>query len=606
MSNSEFPIPRDGYLTFDAFTIKQHIKNALTNSNKFTDQNYEGSYMSTIIDIIAYTFHVLMFYLNKTSTETVFTETQLYENINRIVKMLDYKPTGYITPVLSFTMQATDELTPGVYIIPRYSYLTGKGIPYTFNEDVYFSKATTSTETITDVGNNKLLLQGEWREYPTYTAIGNPNESVLMTPGSNVKIDHNNIDVYVKSADTGKWSKWDRTPSLYLEDAYATKYEIRYNEDRYYEVKFGNNINGFQLKENDLVAIYYLETRGTDGEVGVGAINTTKLQKFITTQLTQILTDISVGSNFSYIADSNLDYLLFSNNSISTYSADPESVEDIRKNAPSVFRSQYRLVTQSDYENFININFSQLIQDVKVLNNWDYVSIYLKHYYDLGITNPNNASRVLYNQLQFADACNFNNIYLFVVPKSIDNTNNLNYVSNAYKQLITNTMQSVKTLTSEIIVLDPVYISLSICGPRESGNFTIFQTDADNSVLQFTKKSTSKRDDNSILNDIINTFTDYFLRKNTKLGQNIDISQLTADLLSIDGVDKIYTVNKITNNRYEGLSLMMLDPMYPDTSRKLIFNNQALSPFMFPYLADNISQKIQLITGDIIFENIEY
>ena len=136
MSNSEFPIPRDGYLTFDAFTIKQHIKNALTNSNKFTDQNYEGSYMSTIIDIIAYTFHVLMFYLNKTSTETVFTETQLYENINRIVKMLDYKPTGYITPVLSFTMQATDELTPGVYIIPRYSYLTGKGIPYTFNEDI--------------------------------------------------------------------------------------------------------------------------------------------------------------------------------------------------------------------------------------------------------------------------------------------------------------------------------------------------------------------------------------------------------------------------------------------------------------------------------------
>jgi len=606
MSNSEFPIPRDGYLTFDAFTIKQHIKNALNSNNKFTDQNYEGSYMSTIIDIISYTFHVLMFYLNKTSTESLFTEAQLYENINRIVKMLDYKPIGHVTPVLSFTLQATNELEQGVYIIPRYAFLTGKGIPYSFNEDIYFSKTTDEDENITEVGNNKLLFQGEWREYPTYTAIGNPNESLFLTVGAEVKIDHNNIDVYIKSASTGKWAKWEKTPSLYLEDAYAKKYEIRYNEDKYYELKFGNNINGFQLKQNDEIAIYYLESRGADGEVGIGAINSARLQKFITSRLSEILSDISVGNNFTYIPDSYLDYLLFANSSISTYAADPESVEDIRKSAPSVFRSQYRLVTQADYENFITINFSQLIQDAKVFNNWEYVSSYLKHYYDLGITNPNNASRVLYNQLQFADSCNFNNIYIFAVPKSADTSNNLNYVSNAYKQLITNSMQSVKTLTSEIIVLDPVYISLSICAQRESSNFAIFQNDADNSILQFTKKSTSKRDSNSILNDINNIFNSFFSRKNTKLGQIVDVGQLTSDLLAIDGVDKIYTLNKISNNRYEGISLMIVDPMYPDTSRKLIFNNYALEPFMFPFLADDITKKIEILSAGTIYENIEY
>ena len=103
---AEFPIPRDGYLSFDAFTLKQHIKNALNKSGIFTDQNYDGSFISTIIDIIAYTFHVLMFYLNKNSTETMFTEAQLYENINRIVKMLDYKPLGNFTSILSFDVQA--------------------------------------------------------------------------------------------------------------------------------------------------------------------------------------------------------------------------------------------------------------------------------------------------------------------------------------------------------------------------------------------------------------------------------------------------------------------------------------------------------------------
>jgi hypothetical protein len=38
---------------------------------------------------------------------------------------------------------------------------------------------------------------------------------------------------------------------------------------------------------------------------------------------------------------------------------------------------------------------------------------YLKYYYeDIGIGDPNNVSNVLYNQLNFADACNFNNVYI--------------------------------------------------------------------------------------------------------------------------------------------------------------------------------------------------
>ena len=140
---TEFPIPRDGYLVFDAFTLKQHIKNALNKGGVFTDQNYEGSYISTIIDIVAYTFHVLMFYLNKTSTETMFTEAQLYENINRIVKMLDYKPLGYFTSILSFEVGANNEIPIGPHTIPRYSYLMSNGVPFTFAEDVRQGPAQT-------------------------------------------------------------------------------------------------------------------------------------------------------------------------------------------------------------------------------------------------------------------------------------------------------------------------------------------------------------------------------------------------------------------------------------------------------------------------------
>ena len=42
-----------------------------------------------------------MFYLNKTSTESLFSDAHIYENMNRIVKLIDYKPVGNQSATLS-------------------------------------------------------------------------------------------------------------------------------------------------------------------------------------------------------------------------------------------------------------------------------------------------------------------------------------------------------------------------------------------------------------------------------------------------------------------------------------------------------------------------
>lgn len=601
---AEFPIPRDGYLAFDAFTLKQHIKNALNKGGVFTDQNYEGSYISSIIDIVAYTFHVLMFYLNKTSTETMFTEAQLYENINRIVKMLDYKPLGYFTSILSFEVGANIEIPIGPHTIPRYSYLMSNGVPFTFAEDVTFIKSTSAYEMLDDVSQNKLLYQGIWREYPIYTAIGDLNEVVYLTPGKNVSIDHYNIEVYVKSASTNKWVKWDRTMSLYLENGYTNKYEIRYNEAKQYEVKFGNNINGLKLEQGDIVAIYYLETKLKEGEVGVDAILNKKMKTFKTTQFLEIMNHINEGLNLTYANDSLIGELDFSNSGISTYSSPEESVDTIRQNAPGVFRSQYRLVTQDDYNTFINTSFSRFVHDVKIYNNWSYLSDYLKYHYELGLTDPNNISRVLYNQVNFADSCNFNNVYAFIVPKTISDSIGIEYLSPANKQLIISTIDNVKTMTSEMIIMDPVYISYSICAPKT--NPTI--EDADNTIIEIIKDPTSKRDDESIVQDVILVFEDYFRRENVKLGQTINVIQITADILSVPGVKKIYT--KFTDGTgFEGLSLLQWNTVYPQAGMEVIFSNRTLNNFMFPVLNDNTLNAGKIIVTSGIekdYQTIEY
>lgn len=73
----EYNLPKNAYANFDAVSLKQFIIDRLNENPKFTDQNYEGSNLAAFIDIIAYSYHVLMFYLNQTSSESMFSQTTL-------------------------------------------------------------------------------------------------------------------------------------------------------------------------------------------------------------------------------------------------------------------------------------------------------------------------------------------------------------------------------------------------------------------------------------------------------------------------------------------------------------------------------------------------
>ena len=84
----QFPLLKNEYVAFDATSLKSLITTRLNSKQIFTDQNFEGSNISSVIDIIAYAYNVLIFYLNQTASESTFTTAELYENINKIVKLL--------------------------------------------------------------------------------------------------------------------------------------------------------------------------------------------------------------------------------------------------------------------------------------------------------------------------------------------------------------------------------------------------------------------------------------------------------------------------------------------------------------------------------------
>jgi hypothetical protein len=216
---NNFEIKQNEYVAFDAISLRNLILDRLNNQGTFTDQNYIGSNLASVIDIISYAYNTLIFYLNQTSNESNFSEAQIYENIARIVNLLDYKPIGYQTSTLAFQTSATfisetrNTFDGGVdlaygrsYSIPRYAQLIVDGIPFSFNEDITFSGYQEGTNALEDLSNRKLLYQGIYKETPAYVAQGDKHEVITISnPNSSSKIDHFNIDVYVWERVKNRW-----------------------------------------------------------------------------------------------------------------------------------------------------------------------------------------------------------------------------------------------------------------------------------------------------------------------------------------------------------------------------------------------------------------
>lgn len=577
----ELAIRKDEYVAFDALSLRSFIRGRLNESGLLTDQNFEGSNLTAVTNIIAYSFHTLMFYLNQTSTETMFTEAQLYENMNRIVKLINYNPVGAQTPTLSFNLSATNQLGTGTYTIPRYSFIRVGGIAYSFNTDITFTKSTTSEEYIPTVGDEYLLYQGNYIEYPLYTARGEPNEVMFLVPGNNIIVDHFNIDVYVKNVVTNKWVKWTRTESLYLEDSTALKYEIRINGNKNYEIKFGDDINGTQLTQGDTVAVYYLQSAGTDGEVGANVLLDQPLNLYTTAQFDVISKDV-ISPDLTLINDVDILQLQFDNSNISTVFTDIENVNSIRANAPAFFKTQYRLVTTSDYDAFVKASFANIINDVKTVSNNTYVNTHLRYLYNIGLTNPGSDYRVLYNQLAFADASNFNNVYIYALPKAskLLNNNYVSYLTPAQKQLIISTVNDKKTLTSEIIVMDPVYKAVTT--GLGVGAITLDDIAASRLVITLFRNTKTPA---SVIKDRVRAiFATYFNPANITLGFTVNIPDITGQLLAIDGVKAVSTRNGA--EEVTGVSFIVFNPSYPQNDITSTTKTFTVEEFQTVYLND--------------------
>lgn len=594
---TEFGLSADSYAAFDATSLRDLIKQRLLDKGVFTDQLFEGSNLSSLVDVIAYSYHTLLFYLNRTSSETIFTEAQLYENVNRIVKLLNYNPTGYKTAVTGFQADANSNLPVGLYTIPRYSFVDVGGIKYSLVADASFGKTLSTDQTITSLGDNHLLYQGAFEQYPDQEATGEEFEAITLTLDDEIKVDTHNIHVYVKSNNV--WSQYQQTESLFLESPVAKAFEKRLNEHKLFEIRFGNGIYGKKLTAGDRIVIFYLKSDQDAGVIGPGTINGQFTP--LTTNTFLEIRDGVKSANTVYMSISNLQSLTLTNPDPSTKPQQEETVDQIKTFAPGYFAMQNRLITANDFDSYIKKQYGNIILDVKTINNNEYLDGHLAYVVNtLKLTQPNMESRVSYNQVNFATSTNFNNVYIYAVPrfeKITSTTPMVNFLSPAQRSLIINGVRSMKSLTAEPVVVDPVYMAMDLGVATPSDTLTPQLRDT--TRLNIVRSRDSQRDADTIKEEVISIINSYF-GTSSRLGHTLDITSMNTDISSLpDVVDVYMTRTDNTTINTQGITFVCWNPVYESQDITIISQNTTFPYFKFPYLIDTstLSDRIDVTTS---------
>lgn len=553
------------FLRFSAYSIKDLITRKLSEDSSFTDQIYEGSNLAILIDIVSYMYQCLIYNLNNAAAESMFSDTQIYENISRLCKFIGYHPTAFIPSTINMFIQNNPELS-SKFIYPCTAIDTGL---YDSNSNkIYFS--TTFQKVSNEINKydpiqmnddsytNVTLVNGRWKHYSTvFTAAGLDYETFVLDgiksdSASEQYVANNGIQVFVipngvddLSSLSQESAIWYNDPNEIFIQAFDANsgnatfsklydnndqvYTSYLNENKTFEIKFGNGITGKKLNRGDQVHVMYLDTNGPDGYVDTdqfpqnlaGNVLEHSASFFgINEDLYKLMFGINDPS--SNVAQSSVN-VEFSLESLSR--AFPEqNPSQIREMAPNWFKTGNRLITKEDYEFFLKSNnapqvFPGVI-DAVCMNNWDYMTSLYRWLYNIGLNPVEEAfnsslhsdeytqrSRDPYRYLSKARLVQAG--YQYVDSADANNiyiwiaSTSRNDMDTIKHNLNTN-INNIKTMTSEIYPLYPIDVYFDISFTPSQLYYDLLLQNEGSSSFDYTKSYLEVTiSDNSIFSNTV-------------------------------------------------------------------------------------------------------
>ena len=306
--------------------LRNNLKSFLKSQDKFKDYNFEGSVISSLLDVFAYNTHYNSFYLNMIANEMFIDSAVTRSGMVSLSKLLGYTPRSRVGATANVNLTITPTDSPTNIIVSKNTKFNADidGINYTFITDKSYS-GFANNQNIAVTIPNVTLLEGEPLRF-THTVDTSIENQRFVIP--NRGVDHQSIKITLQESesDTRK-SVYDKASDLLEANSSSNIFFIEEGTDFFTEIKFGDGVLGNDLKNGNIILIDYNLTSGVLGN----------------------------GANVFTVATTAGGYpsVVVSTNSPSTGGADEETLNSIRFNAPKHFSAQNRAVTKEDYRRLI-------------------------------------------------------------------------------------------------------------------------------------------------------------------------------------------------------------------------------------------------------------
>lgn len=330
--------------SLDFFEIKESIRSYLRTRSEFSDYDFEGSAASYLLDILAYNTYYTAFNANMALNEAFLETATVRDNIVKIAKQLNYTPRSIKAAEAEVTVDVQTEIGSDGLTYPEFVTLR-KGdsfIAETVTEDFIFTLLTRQTAAVnptTGIASFKCIpiYQGNLLTYSF--VVNNTKSKEYVIPSEDV--DTERMIVYVSpSVQSSEIDIYNKATSAVALDSNSRIYFLEEVDDLRYRLVFGDGVLGRKLVDGEFVKIDYVRTTGEDA-------NGAREFQFIGT---------ATDSQGRVIASTSI----ATTTVMTAMNGTPrETAISVKYNAPRLYTTQSRAVTESDYENIIKQLYPQ-------------------------------------------------------------------------------------------------------------------------------------------------------------------------------------------------------------------------------------------------------
>ena len=330
------------FTNLDFDQIKQTLKDYLQNNSKFTDYDFEGSNLSSILDVLAYNTYITSYNANMVANEVFIDSATLRENVVALARNIGYVPRSkkssrtklrFRVDVSSISPTPSSLTLKAGPVATSSGQFRGRSFVFSIPEDI-------STPVIDGVAlfDEIEVYEGTLLENVFTFASRSLNQKFIL-PNTGIDLDTLVVNVS-PSLDSTVSVKYERHDNLFDNDSNrvvnsgSNIFFLQEVSGEQYELIFGDGVFGKELQDGNVIRAKFIITSGADAN----GIKSFSYAGRLTYTRNGVELNVTSGIGLLFTAAQ------------SSGGEDIESIDSVRKYAPQIYATQNRALSANDYE----------------------------------------------------------------------------------------------------------------------------------------------------------------------------------------------------------------------------------------------------------------